>query len=1020
MKKALKIAAIALVSAVVIVAIAFSVLCFNIFSPAKLTNAVNKNAPRFLACDFGMERAELTFFKTFPKVGIDLKNTTLKSGADTLLHAGSLVAAVNIREYLRNNKVIVNDFMLSDGTVNIMVDEDGNPNYNILKTSGDDTSSTLIEYIDLQSVKVKNTDIRYDNRKSDILCRLQSADISLSGSFHEDNIAGDLAVEASGAAFVSGDSAKIDFAGGKTRLDYSGELRNFNLLNGKVGADVKECFLKVDTMVYVDSIDLAIASEVNADFNKWSLRIDGGNVRVGECAMNMEGNVENDGLRNGTGIDVNFSTEKWDIQDVLQKIPAALIGNALDNISVDGEIGLRGNVKGLYNKESFPDITSDISLGGANIMISGFPLSFENIDALLALDMDTDGQTDMAVKSLTATTKKRNRLNMSGTIKNLFGKMLFDIVANGNLHIRDFSEFMPSDFTKCDGLAAIYIETDFAYDPKKGFSLDDVAATADCKFTDVNILYHDTTSVSTPLLTAKLTFPTKEKPYKIDEWLNAKISTEHLKVDNLTDFSTTLTGINLDAYTNDLTDSTKELKIGTTYSLSDMRLDMDTVSVRLASPKGKFVMYDPDNLMLDYKGETARIKRGGKMDFVSDALDLHARASYKDGEDNPLLQWSPVMKISLKNVDAKLADIEHHIVSPTFDVDFTPEKCELKNVNLRFGGSDVHINGQIKGIEAYLKDAGLLKGELALSANYLNLNEILDVIDGFGAPDSLVGEATEMENRKEPAPFIVPFGVDLNMKTTVKAALVEDVEFRNIAGQVYIKDGILVLEEMGLTNDAAKMQLTAMYKTPRLNHLFLGFDFHLLDIKIDKLIEMIPDVDTVLPMLKSFSGDAEFHFAAETYLKSNYDIKFSTLRGAAAISGKDLVVLDSETYRNISKKLLFNKNTENRIDSLSTEITIFKNEVDVYPFLVSIDKYSAVVSGRHNLDMTYDYNISLIRPVRIGLDIIGMSDRLKYKVGKAKYAQDFAPGKKGAVESSVRELKSMISKSLRSNVKSAD
>ena len=79
-----------------------------------------------------------------------------------------------------------------------------------------------------------------------------------------------------------------------------------------------------------------------------------------------------------------------------------------------------------------------------------------------------------------------------------------------------------------------------------------------------------------------------------------------------------------------------------------------------------------------------------------------------------------------------------------------------------------------------------------------------------------------------------------------------------------------------------------------------------------------------------------------------------------------------------------------------------------------------MVSGRHNLDMTYDYNISLIRPVRIGLDIIGMSDRLKYKVGKAKYAQDFAPGKKGAVESSVRELKSMISKSLRSNVKSAD
>lgn len=134
---------------------------------------------------------------------------------------------------------------------------------------------------------------------------------------------------------------------------------------------------------------------------------------------------------------------------------------------------------------------------------------------------------------------------------------------------------------------------------------------------------------------------------------------------------------------------------------------------------------------------------------------------------------------------------------------------------------------------------------------------------------------------------------------------------------------------MGLTSDAARLQLTALYKSPRKNHLFLGLDFHLLDIQIDKLIQMIPEVDTVLPMLKSFAGNAEFHFAIETYLKSNYDLKYSTLRGAAAINGKDLVVLDEETYGKISKLLQFKKGTTNKIDSLSAEATIFKNEVDV-------------------------------------------------------------------------------------------
>lgn len=196
----------------------------------------------------------------------------------------------------------------------------------------------------------------------------------------------------------------------------------------------------------------------------------------------------------------------------------------------------------------------------------------------------------------------------------------------------------------------------------------------------------------------------------------------------------------------------------------------------------------------------------------------------------------------------------------------------------------------------------------------------------------------------------------------------------------------------------------------------MGLDFHLLDIKIAELINMIPEVDTILPMLKSFAGNAEFHFAAETNLKSNYDLKYSTLRGAAAINGKDLVVLDEDTYHKIAKLLMFKKGTTNKIDSLSAEATIFKKEVDVYPFLVSIDKYQAILSGRHNLDMTYNYNISLVKPIRLGLDIIG-TDKRKFKVGKAKYATLFRPEKQKVVEQNVMQLKTQINQSLKANVK---
>lgn len=1016
MKKILKISAIVLSSLVALFLIAFSVVCFNIFSPSKLTKIVNNNADKFLTCDFSIDRAELTLFKTFPKVGIDLQNTTLVNN-DTLLHAKNLIASIDVREFLRNKRVIVHDFFLDDGNVNIIIDENGNPNYNVLRSDNSDSTSNFNYFIDLKKVKTKDVDLSYNNRQSNLAASLKKSDILLKGSYNENVADGTLSLQADKFALLAKDSSRISFTGDDIALDFDGSLTDFNTIAGDLCIDLKRSVVDLDTNRYVDTLDLHLKSDVNADLSVWSLALADAECSIGECDFKLSGNAHNNEEKNAIDIDFNYETPSWDIDEVIPKIPRAIIGDVLDDMELHGKIALAGKVIGLYNDTLWPYISSDIAVKNGDLKKDDLPLSFQKIDALLDLDMDLNNQTNVNIKSLTATTKKRNKLSATGSIKNLFGKMLFDLVASGNLHITDFTEFLPKDFTKYEGLADIKMKTNFDYDSNKGFSVADMVADMDCKFTNFNILYHDTTSISSPLLTAKIKFPIQERPYKIDEWLNAKVNAGKLNIKNLSDLAVTASDVQLNAYTNDLIDSTVDLKFATSYDISNFNLDLDTVNVNLNNPKGKFVMSDEDHFIIDYQGNTARLKSGQTISFITDNLNLNAKAAYKDNEDNPILQWSPVVNLKMTNADLGVKNIDHHLLSPQLDIDFNTKKCELKKVNAKFGESDVALNGTITGIEDFIKETGLLKGNLNLTANYLNLNEILDVIDGLGAPDSLTEQAESMEKNKEDAPFIVPFGVDMSMKTTIKRALVEDVEFRNIAGQVYVKDGVLVLEEMGLTNDAAKMQLTAMYKTPRLNHLFLGFDFHLLDIKIDKLIAMIPDVDTILPMLKSFSGNAEFHFAAETYLKSNYDIKFSTLRGAAAINGKDLVVLDNETYRNISKKLLFNKKTENKIDSLSTEITIFKNEVDVYPFLVSIDKYSAIISGRHNLDMTYDYNISLVKPVRIGLDIIGMPDKLKYKVGKAKYANDFKPERKKVVESKIMELKSLINSTLKSNVK---
>lgn len=364
---------------------------------------------------------------------------------------------------------------------------------------------------------------------------------------------------------------------------------------------------------------------------------------------------------------------------------------------------------------------------------------------------------------------------------------------------------------------------------------------------------------------------------------------------------------------------------------------------------------------------------------------------------------------------------------PHIQFDYADGHFTINDSRIILGKSDFALQGDVTNIDAFINKTDLLKAELDFTSGYTDVTQLMDLISGLGSSDTT--EVMELEEvptlnaaTEEDDPFIVPLGIDVRLNTDIRSANVGGFTFDEIGGQVTVKDGILILEEMGFTSDAARMQLTAMYKSPRTDHLFLGFDFHLLDIEIDQLIRMIPDVDSIIPMLSAFDGEAQFHLAAETYLRSNYDPKLSTLRAAGAIEGKDLVILDNSTFNQIAKLLMFEKKTENKVDSIAVELSVFRDKVTLFPFLIAMDDYKAVIGGRHNIDndLSFNYHISLTDcplPVRLGLDVNGTLDDMKFTLAPCKYAHLYRPEKQNAVQERTLQLKQIISESLKDNVK---
>ena len=108
------------------------------------------------------------------------------------------------------------------------------------------------------------------------------------------------------------------------------------------------------------------------------------------------------------------------------------------------------------------------------------------------------------------------------------------------------------------------------------------------------------------------------------------------------------------------------------------------------------------------------------------------------------------------------------------------------------------------------------------------------------------------------------------------------------------------------------------------------------------------------------------------------------------------------------------------IDSISVDLAIKDNKIEVFPFIVEMDRYKVAVGGTHNLDMTFNYHLSVLKspvPFKLGIDITGNIDKFKYKIVKCKYKDLFKPAKQAELDSTRIHIRQEIRESIRKQLK---
>lgn len=362
------------------------------------------------------------------------------------------------------------------------------------------------------------------------------------------------------------------------------------------------------------------------------------------------------------------------------------------------------------------------------------------------------------------------------------------------------------------------------------------------------------------------------------------------------------------------------------------------------------------------------------------------------------------------------------VVSPYFPLRnrLSDVRASFNNNELRFdsfriasGTSGLSASGRLGGLRSALAGRGMLRLDMDLDAERLNLNELLAAwelgsrFEPEGLSDASLGIEDEeyqemvvvdtLADSAEPdvsTLIVVPGNLVADLRLKASDVSYAKLKIDSMTADIAVRERCVQLTNTSLSSDIGDIGFEGFYSTRTKQDLKTGFDLELKDITAEKVIEMMPAVDSVMSMLKSFRGSLNCVVSATADLDTAMNIMTPSINGVIRISGDDLTLSESTAFEQIARKLMFKDRTGGHIDRMSVEGLISDNKIEIFPFVLKVDRYTLAMSGVQNLDASFKYHVSVIQsplPFRVGIDLSGNFDDFKFRIGKPKYRSADVP-----------------------------
>ena len=960
-KKTLKISGITLGTVLLVLLVAIAFVINFIVTPKKLTPVVLDAANQTLNAHLDMESVELTFFSTFPQFGLKVKNGSLVSKAlndsswcktDSLLSFKECVLTVNPIAYLTENRIVVHNLSLEEVAVYAYRNKTGKANWEVTRASADtipaDTASTdFNSEIDIRNIELKHANLVFDDRNTDIYSRIDDANLKL----------------------------RLSLTKGISTLGL--KFDNKNILFWQQGE------------LLVNKIATSLRTDIMVDRQTAVWKLKDTELDVNGIRLDVNGTFRRDTVAKTIGMDLEYGLHAPSMETVLRMIPKSYVKDS--KVSAKGEVTVSGRVRGVYGDKKLPAVSLKIGIKEASAQYKDLPYGIDEVTADFDAYVDlmrhqpsylnlkifhfkgahtevlADAKVDDLLDDPLITFHTKSTVDLDALAKTF--PLQESVTITGKLDADMGMKCRLSTLKKQDiGRMKLGGKLEL-----KDFELKDTAKDFDF-LGNATFRFRDNETLQAQMDVRKLVLRSRFLSSDIERLVANVSSTNPQDTNRIVSLQCDMEVSKLRASMGD------SIKLYSARTKAQAALGPQEVDV--TKPAIDFSLR-ADSLFFSAAGTRMAMNVAGikmKADKLNDSL------------------WMPKGIVGFNRLRFRTPEFGLPIRMSKTAVTVDGPKITLKNASVRIGRSNMTATGDMMGVYRAMTKGEKLTAHLSLTSDLIDCNQLINSL-------SFPEDTTEVLTDSVPSEmklFVIPRNIDFELQTDLKKVIFEKMLFENVHGAVDIKNQAIHLEDLSMRALDADMKAVMVYKAGSPRGGYAGFDFKIRNINIAKLVDFVPALDTIVPMLRSFKGRVMFDVAADARLDSAMNIRIPTLRSAIHIKGDSLVLMDGETFAEISKMLMFKNKKENVFDSISVNVTVHDGNVTVYPFLVEIDRYKAAVGGEQGLDMNFNYHISILKsplPFKAGVNISGNLDKMKFRIGKAKYKDAVTPAAVHRVDS---------------------